>query len=73
MDIPIYDPKTTAILCIDFYNDLLSEQGKLWPWVKEMAEQNRLLDISVPSYAARGRSVLVSITCRTIAGSRVTM
>ena len=44
MDIPIYDPKTTAILCIDFYNDFLSEQGKLWPWVKEMAERNRLLD-----------------------------
>src|SRR6201990_636601 len=44
MDIPIYDPKTTAILCIDFYNDFLSEQGKLWPWCKEMAERNRLLD-----------------------------
>ena len=29
---PTYDPKTTALLCIDFYNDFLSEGGKLWPW-----------------------------------------
>jgi nicotinamidase-related amidase len=26
-----YDPKITALLCIDFYNDFLSEGGKLWP------------------------------------------
>ena len=43
-NIPTYDPKTTALLCIDFYNDFLSEGGKLWPWVKAMAEQNNLLD-----------------------------
>ena len=36
-DVPTYDPKTTALLCIDFYNDFLSEGGKLWPWVKDMA------------------------------------
>lgn len=39
-----YDPKITALLCIDFYNDFLSEGGKLWPWIKDMAEQNNLLD-----------------------------
>jgi nicotinamidase-related amidase len=39
-----YDPQTTALLCIDFYNDFLSEGGKLWPWVKEMAEEVNLLD-----------------------------
>jgi nicotinamidase-related amidase len=39
-----YDRKTTALLCVDFYNDFLSEQGKLWPWVKEMAEEMNLLD-----------------------------
>jgi nicotinamidase-related amidase len=39
-----YDPKTTALLCIDFYNDFLSEGGKLWPSVKEMAEEVNLLD-----------------------------
>ena len=29
-DAPTYDPKTTALLCIDFYSDSLSEGGKLW-------------------------------------------
>jgi nicotinamidase-related amidase len=38
------DRKTTALLCIDFYNDFLSERGKLWPWVTEMAEKVNLLD-----------------------------
>ena len=28
---PIYEPKITALLCADFYNDFLSEGGKLWP------------------------------------------
>ena len=37
-----YDPSTTAILLVDPYNDFLSEGGKLWPWVKDMAEQNKL-------------------------------
>ena len=39
-----YDPKTTAVLCVDFYNDFLSEGGKLWPWVREIAEEVGLLD-----------------------------
>ena len=39
-----YDPKITALLCIDFYNDFLSEGGKLWPWVEKMATQNHLLN-----------------------------
>ncbi len=39
-DAPTYDPRTTALLCIDFYNDFLSEGGKLWPWVKDMAGKN---------------------------------
>src|ERR1700675_1955603 len=44
MTIDIYDAKTTALLCIDFYNDFLSEKGKLWPWVKDMAGEVNLLD-----------------------------
>jgi len=28
---PTYDPKTTAVLLVDPYNDFLSEGGKLWP------------------------------------------
>ena len=39
-----YDPATTALLCIDFYNDFLSEGGKLWPWVKDVAEEVNLLN-----------------------------
>jgi hypothetical protein len=39
-----YDPKTTALLCIDFYNDFLSEGGKLWPWVEDIAQEVNLLD-----------------------------
>ena len=39
-----YDPKITALLCVDFYNDFLSEGGKLWPWVKDMAKEVNLLD-----------------------------
>lgn len=39
-----YDPKITALLCIDFYNDFLSEGGKLWPWVKDIANEVGLLD-----------------------------
>src|SRR5260370_874584 len=43
-DTDAYDRKTTALLCIDFYNDFLSEEGKLWPWVKDMAKEVNLLD-----------------------------
>lgn len=39
-----YDPKITALLCVDFYNDFLSEGGKLWPLVKTMATELNLLD-----------------------------
>lgn len=39
-----YDPKITAVLCVDLYNDFLSEDGKLWPWVKDIAEEVGLLD-----------------------------
>jgi nicotinamidase-related amidase len=39
-----YDPTTTALLLVDPYNDFLSEGGKVWPRVKEVAEQVNLLD-----------------------------
>jgi nicotinamidase-related amidase len=39
-----YEPAITALLCIDFYNDFLSVGGKLWPWVKEGAEEVNLLE-----------------------------
>jgi nicotinamidase-related amidase len=42
--IAAYEPNITAVLCVDHYNDFLSEGGKLWPWVKEVAEEVNLLD-----------------------------
>src|SRR5258708_23790762 len=57
---PTYEPKITALLCVDFYNDFLSEGGKLWPWVKEIAEQVKLLDnlrTIVPTARAAGPTV----------------
>jgi nicotinamidase-related amidase len=41
--IATYEPSITAVLCVDHYNDFLSEKGKLWPWVKEIAEEVNLL------------------------------
>lgn len=39
-----YDPSTTAILLVDPYNDFLSEEGKVWPLAKQVAEEVHLLD-----------------------------
>ncbi len=42
--IATYEPSITAVLCVDPYNDFLSEGGKLWPWVKDIAHEVNLLD-----------------------------
>ncbi|MFD7389488.1 isochorismatase family cysteine hydrolase [Streptomyces sp. NPDC059852] len=39
-----YDPRCTAVLLVDPFNDFLSEGGKIWPRLKAMAEQVDLLD-----------------------------
>lgn len=39
-----YTRDGTALLFVDPYNDFLSEGGKLWPYVKEVAEEVGLLD-----------------------------
>lgn len=39
-----YDKATTALLIVDPYNDFLSEGGKVWPHVKEIALANGLVD-----------------------------
>jgi len=44
MTTPTYDPKMTAVLLVDPYNDFLSEGGKLWPRAKPIAEEVGLLD-----------------------------
>jgi nicotinamidase-related amidase len=44
MKVQSYQREKTALLFIDPYNDFLSEGGKIWPRVKEVAEANHLLD-----------------------------
>lgn len=39
-----YASDRTGLLLVDPYNDFLSEGGKLWPLVKPIAEEHRLLD-----------------------------
>ncbi|MEV0831336.1 isochorismatase family cysteine hydrolase [Nonomuraea rubra] len=41
---PAYEPRRTAVLLVDPYNDFLSEGGKVWPRVQAVAEQVGLLD-----------------------------
>lgn len=44
MEQKTYQRAATALLFIDPYNDFLSEGGKVWPRVKDVAEANNLLD-----------------------------
>jgi nicotinamidase-related amidase len=44
MTVPDYPAKATAILLVDPYNDFLSEGGKLWPRVKDIAEKVSLIE-----------------------------
>src|SRR5467141_1725200 len=39
-----YTRDRTGLLFVDPYNDFLSEGGKLWPLLKEIAEEEHLLD-----------------------------
>ena len=39
-----YDPKSTAVLLVDPYNDFLSEGGKLFPRAKAIAAEVGLLE-----------------------------
>ena len=40
----VYEASSSTILLVDPYNDFLAEGGKLWPRVKAVAEEVRLLD-----------------------------
>ena len=44
MDAVHYDPRKTALLFIDPYNDFLSEGGKVWPAIQTVAREVNLLD-----------------------------
>jgi nicotinamidase-related amidase len=39
-----YPPDRTGLLLVDPDNDFLSEGGKLWPMVQEIAREEHLLD-----------------------------
>jgi nicotinamidase-related amidase len=39
-----YSTKSTALLLVDPYNDFLSEGGKVWPFIRDIADEVRLLD-----------------------------
>jgi nicotinamidase-related amidase len=55
-----YEAGRTAVLLVDPYNDFLSEGGKVWPEVKETAEEAGLLDnLRAVTAAARAAGVRV--------------
>lgn len=57
-----YDPSRTGLLLVDPYNDFLSEGGKLWPRVKEVAQQVGLIDnMKAVVAAARARGIRVFV------------
>jgi len=73
MTAQIYDKATTALLFIDPYNDFLSEGGKLWPRVKDVANEVGLLDNLRPSRAPCAVPASRSSSCPIAAGSRATL
>ncbi|MBW8729269.1 MAG: isochorismatase family protein [Inquilinus limosus] len=58
----VYPRERTALLFVDPYNDFLSEGGKIYPRVKEVADGNGLLDnLRRVSGAARAAGIQVLI------------
>ncbi|MEA2741392.1 MAG: hypothetical protein QOH05_4699 [Acetobacteraceae bacterium] len=61
MALDVYVANRTGLLLVDPHNDLLSEEGKLWPRTKAVAEAVALLaHLSRLADAARRTGVLVS-------------
>jgi nicotinamidase-related amidase len=57
-----YNAKSTALLFVDPYNDFLSEGGKVWPLIKDVAEEVGLLDnLRTISKAVRDAGIQVVI------------
>jgi nicotinamidase-related amidase len=57
-----YEPAHTGLLLVDPYNDFLSEGGKVWPFVEEVATEVGLLDnLRAVTAAARAAGVQVFI------------
>lgn len=60
--IPHYEPECSALLFVDPYNDFLSEGGKLWPLVADVAASVDLHDnLRAIVVAAREASVAIFI------------
>ncbi|GAA4024579.1 isochorismatase family cysteine hydrolase [Streptomyces plumbiresistens] len=57
-----YEPAHTGLLLVDPYNDFLSEGGKLWPLVEEVATEVGLLDnLRAVTAAARAAGIQVFV------------
>jgi len=67
-----YDPKITAVLCVDLYNDFLSDGGKLFPWIKDIAAENNMMENLRTIVRTARTPASRFFTYRTIVGSRVT-
>ncbi|MBW8706354.1 Peroxyureidoacrylate/ureidoacrylate amidohydrolase RutB [Streptomyces sp. MBT84] len=55
-----YDPRRTAVLLVDPFNDFLSEGGKIWPRLQAQAEEVGLLD-NLRSVVASAREAGVQV------------
>lgn len=58
-----YDPLRTAVIFVDPYNDFLSEGGKLWPRVADVAQSVNLLEnlrTILASARAFGLSIVIA-------------
>jgi nicotinamidase-related amidase len=57
---PTYPPDRTGLLLVDPYNDFLSDGGKVWPQVKDVAEEVDLLN-NLRSVVAAIRSARIQV------------
>jgi nicotinamidase-related amidase len=59
---PAYEKQSTALLFVDPYNDFLSEGGRIWPRVKDIAEAIGLIDnLKSINHAVRQAGIKVFI------------
>jgi nicotinamidase-related amidase len=62
MTLASYDSQKTALLMVDPYNDFLSEGGKVWPFIKEIAEEVGLIEnLRMINKAVRAAGIQVVI------------
>jgi nicotinamidase-related amidase len=60
--VPDYRKETTALLLVDPYNDFLAEGGKVWPRVREVADEvNLIANLKAIDTAVREAGIQVAI------------